>query len=66
MLNPELANDPVIAADLLSLFLKSKEKQIRAALDDDDLGQARKLVNGGSHGLNEFVESYRTGQAIID
>lgn len=66
VLNPELANDPVIAADLLSLFLKSKEKQIRAALDDDDLGQARKLVNGGSHGLHEFMDSYRTGQAIID
>jgi len=64
--NPELANDAKIAADLLALFLKSKETKIRDALLDDDLGRARKLVNGGSHGLREFTESYRIGAAILD
>src|ERR1700722_1230351 len=43
--NPELANDPQIAAQLLAEFLKDKEAQIRAALAADDLTEARKLVN---------------------
>ncbi|MGB0127401.1 MAG: peptidoglycan-binding protein [Rhodocyclaceae bacterium] len=64
--NPELANDPKIAADLLALFIKSKEAAIRDALSDGDLARARKLVNGGSHGLAEFTESYRIGKAILD
>lgn len=64
--DPELANDPEIAADLLALFLQSKEAKIRAALDADDLARARKLVNGGSHGLAEFTESYRIGSAILE
>jgi putative chitinase len=63
--NPELANDPEIAADLLALFLKSKEAAIRAALDDNDLAHARRFVNGGSHGLPEFKDAYQTGSAII-
>jgi len=64
--NPELANDPKIAADLLALFLKDKETRIRNALLDDDLATARKLVNGGSHGLTEFSEAYRIGNALVD
>jgi peptidoglycan L-alanyl-D-glutamate endopeptidase CwlK len=48
------------------LFLKSKEAKIRDALLEDDLARARKLVNGGSHGLREFTESYRIGAAIMD
>lgn len=63
--NPELANDPKVAADLLALFLKDREARIRDALLDDDLKTARKAVNGGSHGLIEFSEAYRVGNAII-
>jgi peptidoglycan L-alanyl-D-glutamate endopeptidase CwlK len=63
--NPELANDPKIAADLLALFLKDKEGRIRDALLHDDLPAARKLVNGGSHGLTEFSEAYRIGKALL-
>jgi peptidoglycan L-alanyl-D-glutamate endopeptidase CwlK len=64
--NPKLANDPKVAADLLALFLKDKEARIRKALLDDDLRGARKLVNGGSHGLAEFSEAYRIGHALLD
>src|SRR4030095_11192702 len=64
--NPKLANDPKVAADLLALFLKDKEASIRKALLDDDLRGARKLVNGGSHGLAEFSEAYRIGHALLD
>ena len=63
--NPELANDPQIAARLLAGFLKSKEKQILAALAKNDLAAARKLVNGGSNGLARFTDAYQRGYALI-
>ncbi|MFC5412081.1 peptidoglycan-binding protein [Larkinella bovis] len=63
--NPTKANDPQIAADILALFLKTKERQIREALIDDDLRQARRLVNGGSHGLAEFTDAFRTGERLL-
>lgn len=63
--NPELANDPRIAAQLLAEFLKDKEAAIRAALAANDLATARKLVNGGSNGLEEFQQAYGTGQNLL-
>ena len=63
--NPELANDPQIAARLLASFLKSREKQILAALAKNDLAAARKLVNGGSNGLARFTDAYQRGYALI-
>jgi putative chitinase len=63
--DPELANDPGIAARLLASFLKLHETKIRAALDIGDLREARRLVNGGSNGLPPFEEAYRTGFAIL-
>lgn len=64
--NPGLANDAKIAGDLLALFIKDKEARIRDALLDDDLRTARKLVNGGGHGLTEFSEAYRIGDALLE
>jgi len=63
--NPELANDPAIAGKLLSVFLKDKERAIKEALIVDDLRLARRLVNGGSHGLDRFADAYRIGDALI-
>ena len=63
--NPEKASDPVIAANLLALFLKDKERRIREALLENDLAAARKLVNGGSHGLNDFADAFRAGDRVI-
>jgi len=63
--NPGEANDPQTAADLLALFLKDKEDRIREALREGDLRTARKLVNGGSHGLDEFAKAYRVGNALL-
>jgi peptidoglycan L-alanyl-D-glutamate endopeptidase CwlK len=63
--NPDLANDPEIASKLLASFLKNKEQGIRSALAADDLATARKLVNGGSHGLDVFSSAYRTGRGLI-
>lgn len=63
--NPELANDPAIASKLLSVFLKDKEVKIKEALLEEDYKAARKLVNGGSHGINKFIDSYKKGKEII-
>ena len=63
--HPDLANDSRLASQLLAAFLKDSEAPIREALALNDLGAARKLVNGGSHGLGRFAESYRSGEGLI-
>jgi putative chitinase len=63
--NPNLANDSEIAAKLLGSFLKNKESQIKQALLAGDLAGARRLVNGGSHGLDVFKEAFKTGEKLI-
>lgn len=63
--NPALANDPTVAADILALFLKKKELQIREALLENDLRHARRLVNGGSHGLDNFSTAFRMGEILL-
>jgi putative chitinase len=63
--DPELANDPGIAARLLASFLADQEPAIRQALRNDDLAEARRLVNGGSHGLDQFTDAYATGDRLI-
>ena len=62
---PELGNDTEIAARLLASFLKGKERPIKEALLDNDLRTARKLVNGGSHGLDRFTDTFETGNRLI-
>jgi peptidoglycan L-alanyl-D-glutamate endopeptidase CwlK len=63
--NPLLANQPDIAARLLASFLKSKEQLIRNALTIGDLKTARRLVNGGSHGLAQFTQAFNVGKTVI-
>jgi putative chitinase len=63
--NPALANDPTIAGQLLATFLKDKERQIKEALVDHDLRTARKLVNGGSHGLDRFEDAFNRGNSLL-
>ena len=63
--NPELANQSDIAARLLASFIKSKERKIKEALLDDNLKTARRLVNGGRHGLRAFSATFKKGQALL-
>ncbi|PWU25094.1 MAG: peptidoglycan-binding protein [Candidatus Rokuibacteriota bacterium] len=63
--NPDLANDPGIAAQLLASFLKAKELPIKQALLEGDLRTARRLVNGGSHGLDRFTDAYTIGDRLL-
>lgn len=62
---PELANDPTIAGKLLARFLKDVERPVKEALLIGDLRSARKLVNGGSHGLQRFTEAYQIGNGLL-
>jgi len=62
---PELANDPTIAGIILAQFLKNKENAIRVALAAGNLRNARKLVNGGSHGFDRFTDTYNRGLAVL-
>jgi hypothetical protein len=65
--NPELANDPEIAARLLASFLKAAEPEIRKALAKSprDYRSASRLVNGGSHGLDNFTTAFKTGDRLL-
>ncbi len=63
--DPALANDPTIAAKILAAYLKSKETKIRVALAKGDLAAARKLVNGGRHGLERFSVAFAAGDRVF-
>ncbi|HTW63440.1 MAG TPA: hypothetical protein VME17_02440 [Bryobacteraceae bacterium] len=63
--DPELACDPGVAARLLASFLKAREERIRAALATHNLHEARRLVNGGTHGLDAFTAAYEKGFTLL-
>jgi putative chitinase len=63
--NPDLATDPDISAQILAAFLQNKAVSIRQALGAHDLAAARKLVNGGTHGLPSFEDAFQRGQSLI-
>jgi len=63
--HPELACRLDVAAQLLALFLLDKEPAIRHALAHNDLAAARRLVNGGSNGLDRFSSCYASGCAVF-
>lgn len=56
--NPDLANAPEVATVLLAVFLSACADAMRAALAKPDYKAARKLVNGGSHGLERFTKVF--------
>ena len=66
---PDLTNEPGITSKflasfkegLVARFIKDKEPRIRSALEGNYLAKTRKLVNGGTHGLERFSETYRKG-----
>ena len=63
--NPEKACDKDTAGLLLATFLKSNEPKIKTALVEGDLRYARRLVNGGSHGIDRFTDAYNRGLMFI-
>jgi len=63
--NPELANTPQPAAQILAAYLKENESPIRSALAMGDLAAARKIVNGGVNGLDRFITAFLIGNQLI-
>jgi predicted chitinase len=63
--HPEVANDPEVAAEIVAAYLFLNRARIQKALDSDDLAAARKVVNGGTHGLAEFSKAYKLGRALL-
>ena len=61
--NPDSACAPEVAACLLAAYLDANKPKLTAALAKDDLKAARKVVNGGSHGLDRFTDTFRRAQA---
>ncbi len=62
---PERAARPGEAARVLAAFLAGRCRPIKEALLEGDLARARRLVNGGRHGLERFTEAYRIGDAQL-
>lgn len=62
--NPDLANAPEIAALLLAHFLAHRADAMRTALAEGKYLAARKLVNGGSHGLDRFKDVFDLAKAV--
>lgn len=63
--NPDLACDPTVAGELLAAFLQRNETPMRAAIARGDLAEVRRLVNGGSNGLDRFEDAWRRGLIAI-
>ncbi len=63
--NPDDADRPEIASTVLAQFLKNKEQAIRDAIEKNNLAGARRLVNGGSHGVSEFIAAINAGRQYL-
>jgi predicted chitinase len=63
--DPGLADDPKVAALILAQFLSNNAHGIRMAVRSGNLRHARKLVNGGSHGYEEFRASFNAGRKFL-
>ena len=62
--NPDSACAPEIAACLLAAFLDAHREKLLAALAKGDLKAARKVVNGGSHGLERFADTFEKAEKL--
>jgi len=62
---PDQGTDPDIAARILAAFIASRRVRIAQALLNGDLATARRLVNGGSNGLDRFSEAYNIGNRLL-
>ena len=63
--NPDVANTLETAAELLCMFLADREIPIKDALAHGNMQAARRLVNGGTYGLDAFTAAYEAGNALL-
>lgn len=63
--DPDLVNTKEYAGTVVAGFLSAVEHKLRQALQNNDLAAARKLVNGGTNGLDTFKIAMAAGRAVI-
>ncbi|HEX2529293.1 MAG TPA: peptidoglycan-binding protein [Geminicoccus sp.] len=63
---PARALEPEIAARILAAFLKPHERAIKEAVLDGDLVRIRRIVNGGTHGLDRFTDAFLRGYRLLE
>lgn len=61
---PDLANAPEAAAVLLAVFLNHAADKMRTALASNNYAAARKLVNGGTYGLDKFRSVFQLADSV--
>ncbi|MCB9945504.1 MAG: peptidoglycan-binding protein [Geminicoccaceae bacterium] len=64
--DPDMAAEGETAGQILGAFLATRERAIREALMERDLRRARRLVNGGAHGLERFIDCFERGDRLFD
>ena len=62
--NPDWANAPEVASLLLASYLADHAPAMRKALAAGNHAAARKLVNGGSHGLDRFKSVFEIAATV--
>lgn len=62
--HPDSACAPEVAACLLAAYLAEHRDKLAQALAQNDLATARKVVNGGRHGLDRFTDTYLKAQKL--
>lgn len=63
--NPEAANEPHIASAIFAEYFLEREARIRAAAAKEDYVALRKIVNGGTIGLDDFTKAYQKALDIF-
>lgn len=63
--HPDAALEPLAAGRILAAFLASRRMPLKEALLEGDLRRARRLVNGGLHGLDRFTDAWRRGDRLL-
>jgi peptidoglycan L-alanyl-D-glutamate endopeptidase CwlK len=63
--DPDLALDSVVASRIIATYMKDRETAIRVASAEGNLGDLRRLVNGGTNGLTPFSKAYDRGAPIF-
>jgi len=63
--DPERALQPTAAGLLLGAYLADRDQSIKLALLEGDLARARRLVNGGVHGIDRFTSAWRIGDRLL-
>lgn len=64
--DPDAALDPKTAARILAAFMSDKDERIQKAWENQDWKDARRAVNGGTHGQDRFEAVIHAARNALD